>query len=123
MVAGCSYGWEVAADHGGTDIGLHRLDADVYTQFPGSEIHWHAAPDTDPRAHLRPRVGRCEAVGSRPLPIAEPADQQTSRCHWLQAEVRSGMRRFAGFPGQRIFHRRRLYLSLRKLLRYGRDLG
>ena len=71
MVAGCGYGWEMAADHDGTDIGLHCLDADVYTQFPGPEIHRHAAPDTDPRAYIRPGVGWRKAIGSRPLPIAE----------------------------------------------------
>ena len=71
MVARCGYGWEMAVDHGGTDIGVYCLDADVYTQFLGSEIHWHAAPDTDPRAYVHPRVGRCEAIRSRPVSIAE----------------------------------------------------
>jgi len=71
MVAGCGYGWEVEVDHSGTDIGVYCLDANVYTQFLGSEIHWHATPDKDPWAYIRPGVGWRKAIRSRPLPIAE----------------------------------------------------
>ena len=71
MVAGCGYGWEMAVDHGGPDIGVYCIDADLYTPFVGSEIHWHATSDTDPRAYGHPRVGQREALRSHPLPFAE----------------------------------------------------
>ena len=71
MVAECRYRWEMAVDYGGTDSGVYCLDADVYTQSLGSEIHWHAALDTDPRPYIRPGVGRRQVITPRPFPIAE----------------------------------------------------